>query len=133
MTLDCQFVLVNPEDPHNIGAVARCLHNLGFPQSLRLVTPKTSICDDARARYMAHTAAVVLDSAQIFPTLEEALADVDVSVGTSTRHRQTIHRYLPLPDLAQALAAKQEHDLGRIGIVFGPESTGLTSADLKLC
>lgn len=100
--------------------------NMGA-QDLRLVAPR---CDhlDPQAVAMAVHAADLLRGARIYPTLREALADRDLSVGTSARIRAD----LPAPQhpaqarpLVRAAAAP--------ALVFGPEETGLINSDLEQC
>jgi tRNA/rRNA methyltransferase len=96
-------------------------------RDLRIVAPR---CDylDSSAVAMAVHAADLLRGARIYPTLREALADRDLSVGTSARLRAD----LPAPrhpaqvrPLVRAAAAP--------ALVFGPEETGLVNSDLEQC
>nr|WP_233554848.1 TrmH family RNA methyltransferase [Deinococcus cavernae] len=76
---------------------------------------------------MAVHAADLLRSAQIYGTLREALADRDLSVGTTARLRAD----LPAPSPGPGAAA----GAGGAGpaLVFGPEETGLINSDLEQC
>jgi len=120
------IVLVSPKTPGNIGSAARAMLNMGA-RDLRLVAPR---CDylDSQAVAMAVHAADLLRGARVYPTLREALADRDLSVGTSARLRAD----LPSPrhpsqvrPLVRAAAAP--------ALVFGPEETGLVNSDLEQC
>ncbi|MEF2276714.1 RNA methyltransferase [Deinococcus sp. YIM 134068] len=119
-------VLVSPKTPGNIGSAARAMLNMGASE-LRLVAPR---CDhlDSQAVAMAVHAADLLRSARVYPTLREALADRDVSVGTSARLRA---------DLAPPRHPAQVRPLVRAAaapaLVFGPEETGLVNSDLEQC
>jgi tRNA/rRNA methyltransferase len=119
-------VLVSPKTPGNIGSAARAMLNMGA-HDLRLVAPR---CDhlDSQSVAMAVHAADLLRGARVYPTLREALADRDLSVGTSARIRAD----LPAPQhpaqvrpLVRAAAAP--------ALVFGPEETGLINSDLEQC
>lgn len=119
-------VLVSPKTPGNVGAAARAMLNMGA-SDLRIVAPR---CDylDSQAVAMAVHAEDVLRSAQVFTTLREALADRDLSVGTSARLRADLpaprHPAQVRPLVRAALAP---------ALVFGPEETGLINADLEQC
>ena len=78
-------VLVSPKTPGNIGAAARAMLNMGA-SDLRIVAPR---CDylDSQAVAMAAHAGDLLRSAQIFPTLREALADEDPRAGLAEAAR----------------------------------------------
>ena len=119
-------VLVSPKTPGNIGAAARAMLNMGA-SDLRIVAPR---CDylDSQAVAMAVHAGDLLRSAKIYPTLREALADRDLSVGTSARIRAD----LPAPrHPAQVRGLVRE--AAAPALVFGPEETGLINSDLEQC
>jgi tRNA/rRNA methyltransferase len=123
------FVLVRPKSAGNIGAAARALKNMGF-EDLRLVAPETSTKANA-AHAMAVHANDVLARAQSFATLGEAVADCQLTVGTTCRggpYRDTV---LPLRESAIALADASAAN--RIAMIFGTEDTGLTNRELKFC
>lgn len=119
-------VLVSPKTPGNIGAAARAMLNMGA-RDLRLVAPR---CDplDSQAVAMAVHAEGLLRSAQIYPTLREALADRDLSVGTTARLRAD----LPAPR-HPAHVRPLVRDAAAPALVFGPEETGLVNSDLEQC
>lgn len=119
-------VLVSPKTPGNIGAAARAMLNMGA-SDLRLVAPR---CDhlDSQAVAMAVHAENLLREAKIYPTLREALADRDLSVGTSARLRAD----LPAPK-HPALLRPLVREAAAPALVFGPEETGLINSDLEQC
>ena len=78
------FILVEPGLPENVGAAARALKTMGF-HSLRLVNPCDHLQD--RARWVAHGSTDILENARVFTSLEDAVADVDMIVGTSAKSR----------------------------------------------
>ena len=121
----------------NIGAAARAIKTMNFSQ-LALVNPKNyniedakmSLSDEALAR--ASSAADVLEAAQIYSTIEEAIADCQFVVGASARNRS-----MPWPlkdarntciDLSKIIKSDQ-----KVAILFGRESSGLTNEELSLC
>lgn len=121
-------VLVNTSHPGNIGAAARALKNMGIP-NLRLVDPQDYPNDVAIWR--AASATDVLQSAQIYQTLEDAVGDCALVIGASARSRR-----MPWPVLSPRQCANHvvadagEH---KVALVFGREDTGLTNEELQLC
>jgi TrmH family RNA methyltransferase len=123
-----RFVLFEPSHPGNIGAAARALKTMGF-QRLVLVNPTCDIDSQARARSAG--AVDVLDSAEIFPTLEAAIADCSFVVGTSARRRRLHWPELSARECAVSVASRLS--TGPAAVVFGPERAGLPNAQLDLC
>lgn len=124
-----RIVMVNTTHPGNIGAAARAMKNMGLSR-LYLVDPIAKIDDEAMQR--SSRAEDILNNVVICDTLEEALADCGLVVGTSARSR-TIPWPLMNPRqcgdrVAQAVSADNE-----VAIVFGRESRGLTNEELHLC
>jgi TrmH family RNA methyltransferase len=122
------IILVRPQSPGNIGSVARAMHNMGL-RRLTLVAP--AHFPHPEARMLACHAEHVLEQARVCDTVHQAVAACHWLVGTSARRR----RYRKPPLTPRALAAKLptlcQHY--HVGILFGPEDTGLTAAELNLC
>jgi len=136
-----QIVLVEPTHPGNIGAVARSMKTMGL-EDLHLIKPKKFPHYEASKR--AAGGENVLDSARVFDRLADSLADCTLVLGTSVRDRE-ISWPTKDPKASAELARNhlQQFDdvhpnssashLGKIAIVFGRESSGLTNAELQLC
>ena len=75
-----RIVLVSPRNPLNIGAAARAMSNFGF-LDLRLVNPYDVAFREARSAVKAQ---VVMENAQVFGTIAEAVADCGLVVGTTS-------------------------------------------------
>ena len=80
-----KIVLVGTTHPGNIGAAARAMKNMGI-KSLSLVQPKEFPSDVAI--YRSKAAKDILEHAQVFNTLEEAISDCELVIGTSARGRK---------------------------------------------
>lgn len=124
-----EFILVRPVYLGNIGAMARLMKNFCFGR-LTLVEPPKQY-KDAEARKMAVGAFDVLKAARICSTLTEALADIQLSIGTTCAQQRaqeviTLSHVTPL--VMQAIGAGN-----RVAIVLGDERNGLTTAELNLC
>ncbi len=123
-----RIVLVGTSHPGNIGAAARAMKNMGLAQ-LSLVAPEIFPSAEATAR--ASGADDVLQRAQIFSTLDEAVADCGLVLGCSARRR---HLDWPQLDPREAAArAVTEASTVPVALVFGRERTGLTNEELDRC
>ena len=123
-----RIVLVNTSHPGNIGAAARAMKNMGLSK-LYLVAPKDFPSGVAVGR--AASALDVLDNAVICESLEEAIADCSLVIGTSARSRR-----IPWPMVdPQACAEKlvEEGQTQHTALVFGREDRGLSNEELQLC
>jgi TrmH family RNA methyltransferase len=123
------IVLCRPTHPGNIGAVARAMKTMRLSR-LRLVAPERFPAPEATA--MAAGAEDVLEAATVFDTLDEALRDCPLVVGTSARARR-----IGWPVMSPSEAAERIlEDAGRgsaVALVFGQERTGLTNEELDRC
>ena len=123
-----RVVLSRTSHPGNIGASARALKTMGL-DDLALVSPRHF--PDPAATAMAAGAADVLAKARVFESLESALADCALAVGFSARERELSHAPLTLRDAApQLLEATAE---GKVALVFGNETSGLSNEELARC
>lgn len=123
-----RIVLVNTSHPGNIGSAARAMKTMGLSK-LYLVNPQQF--PHSKAIEMATGASDILDQAIVVGTLEEAVSDCTLVVGTSARMR-TIPWPLLMPrELAEKV--KQEPEGRQTAIVFGREQSGLTNEELQRC
>ena len=126
--LNLAIVLIDTRNPLNIGAAARAMSNFGF-SDLRVVNPYEKAFREAVS---AVGGARVLQAAQIFNTVAEAVADSSLVVGTtSIGHRQLQH---PLHTLEAASPMLLGHlGNGRAALLFGSEKFGLSNEALSFC
>lgn len=121
-----RIVLVNTSHPGNIGGAARAMKNMGLAD-LYLVAPKVYPSDEAVSR--ASGATDILERAVVVDTLEEAIADCQLVIGTSARER-----HIPWPLVDPRQAADMVYDEGlETAFVFGREDRGLTNEELQRC
>lgn len=119
-------MLVGTSHPGNIGSAARAMKTMGL-SDLRLVRPDRFPDDTATA--MASGARDLLETARVFPSLAEAVADRDFVVGTTARER---HHQWPVAD-PRGAAEQLVGERRRGAVVFGRERTGLTNEEVDLC
>ena len=129
MLNNIRIILVSPTHPGNIGAAARAMKTMGL-SDLALVNP----CEDfpsQTATAMAAGADDILKHASICTSLDEALANSQLIIGTSARLR-----HLPVemlnPSTCGTVAVAQANDQ-KVAILFGREHAGLTNEELNRC
>jgi tRNA/rRNA methyltransferase len=121
------IILVRPQLGENIGMAARAMLNCGL-SSLRLVAPRDG-WPNAKAQRAASGADVVLDKARVFDSVEAAVADLGRVVATTARNRELSQRIVT-PRRAAAEIRSWTAEGDKVGILFGPERTGLTNDDM---
>ncbi|MEO5510682.1 MAG: TrmJ/YjtD family RNA methyltransferase [Longimicrobiales bacterium] len=129
-----QFVVIlhQTQDVVNIATAVRAMMNMGL-RRLRLVAPADY--NAHRIGGIAHGSEAVLERAEFFDTLEDALADVSYAVGTTARRRTASFVWQHPRDAAADLIqiATQRHGQGPVAIIFGREDKGLSNEDLDRC
>ena len=128
MLANVRIVLVHTTHPGNIGAVARAMKNMCLTD-LWLVAPRFFPHADATAR--ASGADELLARARVCATLDEAVADCRLVVGTSARDRHV--DWLGCEPRECAALLTGEATRGPVALVFGRESSGLTNEELDRC
>lgn len=121
------IVLVRPQLGENIGKAARAMLNFGLSE-LRLVAPRDG-WPNPDAGPAAAGADAVLESAQVYETLADAVADCAHVYATTVRKRGVTK-----PVVTPEQAAQEMHSAhGRSAVVFGPERSGLETEEVALC
>lgn len=123
-----RIVLVNTTHPGNIGASARAMKNMGLDQ-LYLVAPREF--PSPKAVWRAANAADLLEKVVVVDSLQEAVADCGLVVGTSARERR-----IPWPLFTPRECGERswhEAEQHPVALVFGREDRGLTNEELQMC
>lgn len=128
------IILVRPQLAVNIGMCARAMANFGL-SDLRLVNPREgwppSPPHDETAAAAAAGGAGLLRSAKVYPSLAEAVGDLQFVWATTARERgqqkRVVTPRVAMPETAARVAAGE-----RYGILFGAERTGLDNAEVGL-
>ncbi len=121
-------MLVRTRNPLNIGAAARVMSNFGFLR-LRVVNPYEVAFREARS---AVGAAALLESAEEFKSVAEAVADCALVVGTTAAGRREVQHPLKRLEEGARLIRKQLAS-SRVALLFGSEKVGLSNEDLSHC
>ena len=122
-----RIVLVNPLYGGNVGAICRAMANMGL-SDLTLVAPAKLDMDEARM--MAVAADDILSRRRVTATLEEAVGDCSMVMGTTVRaglyraHVRSPREWAPR--ILEVAAT------GKVALVFGRENSGLTNEELAI-
>jgi len=129
MNLDSiSILLVRPKFHENIGSVARAMKNMGLS---RLIVVNGCSPLHPNAYKLASGAEDILERAEEFFTLREAISEMGCVVGTTSRGGKERHPLLTPETLAKKLIPLSLKN--SIGLAFGSEKEGLTSDELFLC
>jgi TrmH family RNA methyltransferase len=118
-------ILVRPDTPENIGLAARGMANTGF-SDLRIVGPDR--LEPPAWRTAVHAESII-EGARLFPSLDTAVSDLHLVLGSTARGRHDF----PLVSLTDGIRRIDERPAAsRVGLVFGNERTGLTQEEIAL-
>ncbi|WP_311269857.1 TrmJ/YjtD family RNA methyltransferase [Sphingobium sp. WCS2017Hpa-17] len=120
------IVLVRPQLGENIGKAARAMLNFGLTE-MRLVTPRDG-WPNPDAGPAAAGADFILDKAQVYETLADAVADCAHVYATTVRKRGVTKPVVTPEEAAREIHTAQ----GRAAYVFGPERSGLETEDVAV-
>jgi tRNA/rRNA methyltransferase len=122
-------ILVAPQLAENIGTAARAMLNCGLTD-LRLVNPRDPFPNE-RADRASVGALEIMPPVKIFDSTEAAVADLNMVYATTARERKMVK-----PILTPRSVGEKAVEAGRagrkVGLLFGPERTGLEKDDIAL-
>ena len=120
------FILVKPQLGENIGACARSMKNFGFTK-LHIVSPKISF-PNHKAKATSVGAYDIINKAKVFSNTKEAIRNFDTVISLSARRRDINKKHISLNYFVKLLKKKKNFNLG---LMFGPEASGLSNNDLS--
>ena len=121
-----EIVLIKPQLGENIGACARSMKNFGF-KDLKIVSPKFSF-PNHKTKVTSVGAVDVIKKTKIYSNIESALKTFDTVVSMSARRRDINKKHITMLDFFKLL---KNNNYRKVGIMFGPESSGLSNQDLS--
>ncbi|GAC1343790.1 MAG: TrmJ/YjtD family RNA methyltransferase [Bradyrhizobium sp.] len=122
-------VLVEPQLGENIGMAARAMGNFALSR-LRIVKPRDG-WPNISAQRAASGADHILDHAELFDTVEQAVADCTLLFATTARaHDQA--KPVVAPETAAREIVAGVAGGGTVGILFGRERYGLQNEEVAL-
>ena len=119
------FILVKPQLGENIGACARSMKNFGFSK-LHIVNPKISF-PNHKAKATSVGAYEILNKAKVFNKIEHAIDPFNLVISLSARSRDINKKHISLNKFKKIILRKNLN----IGLMFGPEASGLSNKDLS--
>ena len=124
-----KIVLVETSHTGNMGSAARAMKTMGLT-NLCLVNPV--IKPDSQSISLAAGASDIIKQAQIFSSLEAAVADCSLVIGTSARPRSLQWPNLTPKECGDKIIAEACRH-AQVALVFGRERVGLTNDELQKC
>ena len=121
------FILVNPQLGENIGACARALKNFGF-SNLNIVAPRDP-WPNTKAKMTSVGAYNIIQKAKIYKNVSDAVKKFDLIFASTARKRDVNKKHISIINFVKLLS---KHKNSNIGIMFGPEASGLSNHDLSL-
>ena len=118
------FILVRPQMGENIGSVARAIKNFNI-KNLRIVNPRCS-WPSQRAIATSVGAKNILTSAKIYNSLEKSIGDLDIIFASTSRIRKVNKKIISVVNLNKKIKKGR-----KIGILFGPEASGLSNDEIS--
>jgi tRNA/rRNA methyltransferase len=122
---------VRPRIAANLGAVARVMRNMGLGDFV-LVQPEADPADP-EARKLSTHGEEILRQARVASCLSDAVRDCTLVAATSARTGGLFRRQSmgPPDEIIPLLVEQLDHT--PVALVFGPEATGLTNAEIASC
>ena len=118
------FILVRPQMGENIGSVARAIKNFNI-KYLRIVNPRCN-WPNQKALDTSVGAKDILKSAKIYNSIEKAIGDLDIIFASTSRIRKVNKKIISILDFKKKVEKKR-----KIGILFGPEASGLSNDEIS--
>jgi tRNA/rRNA methyltransferase len=131
IAMNCRVVLVRPRIAANVGAAARVMRNMGL-SDLVLVAPEADPTDREARRLSTH-GEDVLQRCRIVADFGDAVADCVLVAATSARVGGLTRRQFVGPPDEIAPCLVEAMTTGPAALVFGPESSGLSNAEVSRC
>ena len=128
---NCKIVLVRTQFAGNIGSTARVMKNLGFSK-LVLVNPKANHLDE-EAKRLSCQGEDILTNATKVDSIEAAVADSQYVAATSCQAKGLVRDTISRPIRNTAKDLSQEINRSQSALIFGPESSGLTTNEISIC
>ena len=118
------FILVRPQMGENIGSAARAIKNFNI-KYLRIVNPR---CNWPSQKALATSVGAkdILKSAKIYNSIEKAIGDIDIIFASTSRIRKVNKEIISILDFKKKVEKKR-----KIGILFGPEASGLSNDEIS--
>ena len=122
-----EIVLVNTQIPENLGATARAMLNFNL-KNLRVVSPLFELSNE-KILPLSAGADSVIKNIKKFSVFEESVKDLNILVATTNRLRSVKKKQITFEKLNKIISNSKN----KVGIIFGPEKSGLENEHLSMC
>ena len=119
------FIMVRPQLGENIGDCARSMKNFGFSK-LFIVDPKINF-PNHKTKVTSVGAYDIINKAKVFNTIENAINSFNLVISLSARRRDVNKKHISLNEFQNIINRKNLN----VGLMFGPEASGLSNKDLS--
>ena len=120
------FILIKPQLGENIGASARSLKNFGF-NNLLITNPKYGWPNE-KAKATSVGAFDILNKTKVFNSTISAIENFDIIFSFSARKRDINKKHINIKNFLNIIKKTKQK---KIGLMFGPEASGLSNLDLS--
>ena len=120
-------ILIKPQLGENIGATARVLKNFGF-NKLCIASPRDG-WPNQKAKATSVGAVNIIEKTKVFKNTEEVIEKFDIIFSFSARKRDINKSHINFKQFLNKLKKLRNK---KIGLMFGPESSGLSNNDLSI-
>jgi len=118
------FILSRPQLGENIGSTARALKNFNIP-NLRIVNPRC-IWPNKKSIDTSVGAKNILQTTKVYKSVEDSVGNLDIIFASTARARKINKKIISITDFTKKIKNNK-----KIGIIFGPEASGLTNDELN--
>ena len=122
-----EIVLVNTQIPENLGATARAMLNFNL-KNLRVVSPLFELSNE-KIITLSAAADSVIKNIKKFSVFEDSVKDLNILIATTNRLRSIKKKQITFQKLNKIISNSKN----KVGIVFGPEKSGLENEHLSIC
>ena len=120
------FILIKPQLGQNIGSCARVLKNFGFSR-LSIVNPRDG-WPNYKARMTSVGAYDMLQKVKVYNNTLDSIKKFDLVFSTTARKRNINKKHISISSFIKIIKKRKKLN---IGIMFGPEASGLSNEDLS--
>ena len=120
------FILIKPQLGENIGASARSLKNFGF-KNLIITNPRDG-WPNIKAKATSVDAFDILKKTKVLNHTNTAIKNFDLIFSFSGRKRDINKKHINIDTFLRILKKTKSK---KIGLMFGPEASGLSNYDLS--
>ncbi len=122
-----EIVLVNTQIPENLGAVARAMLNFKL-RKLRVVSPLFDLSNEKIIPLSAGADSIIKNTKK-FDLFEDSIKDFNILIAITNRVRSIKKKQINFEKLNEIVF----NSSNKVGMIFGPEKSGLKNDHVSMC